>query len=1285
MTPRLSALLTCLLLTSAATAQKADDHFEKKVRPLLHAHCVKCHGADKVKGGLRLDTAEGFAKGGESGPAVVVGDPDKSRLVRAVRGQGDLQMPPDKKLAADDVAVLAQWVKRGAVWPGYQAPMTPATSLSAADPLDPNAPPLAKHLQAWYKADALLFQDGETVHVWPDGSGHGRDLAPTKGSRTGGTGTPPKFVKTGAINHRGSVRFGEGNGFGSSPAHPVKISGDAPYTLVVVANLSRREEGHPYDVLVGFGDVGRPAGGAALCVNRTPDGDRLYLAAGVNRGDSGAAPGSFKAAYNKPLVFTATRTPGPGGKTTRFYVNGQPVDAGAAGPDATPDIRHRDDFGVYVGAAMNGLGAIHGDVAEIAVYDKALSDAERQGVEAGVAGKYGIILPSTLKAVAASFTPEQKVFWAFQPVKPRAQPVVKGKAWPTSPVDHFVLAKLEAKGLKPSPRADKRTLIRRVTFDLTGLPPTPEEIDAFLKDDSPEAFARVVDRLLASPHYGERWGRHWLDIARFGEQDGFDGGSYDHAWKYRDYVIRAFNADKPYDEFVREQLAGDLMATGDRGKDFDRAVATTFLQLGIKDANQRDRDLFLGDLIDDQVHTTGMAFLGLTLGCARCHDHKFDPIPTADYYSLAGFFRNTVSSANLPGRPEQALLVVTKPDAAGTPSHVMSVFDGPATEQRIFRRGSYANLGPVAPRRFLQIIEGPDHLPTLPRGSGRLELAKWVSSPANPLTARVMVNRVWQHHFGTGLVVTSDNFGVLGDHPTHPELLDWLAKSFTDNGWSLKKLHRLMLLSSTYQQAGAEDAEARRADPDNRLLWRMPRCRLEGEVVRDSILAVSGDHDRTAGGPSVGFRGVWGDEHPTLNLYAINIRADYTPFHLPRRSVYLPMLRTARPELLALFDAPDDKATTPRRNETTVAPQALYMMNSPFVRRRAGNLAWSLLGESKATDTDRVRRAYQLIFGRSPSDADVEAGLTFLTDYAAELDPTGAKQKTAGPLEHRLFARYDRAVLDTPGGAAYFRFEEGDRVEPASFAAVNAVRPGTGDALFLNNVKLSQPGALHADTLTGEANLSAGFNVTNNAPVASLLHLVRIDDLKLCQPAGGELSVEFWAKPAALTTAIIVGRDDATERLFRIGTKLIEDKGGKRTVFFTEIAGEGNGGVRTADKLEVLPTTDKWCHVVMTYGGGKRRLFVNGTLADEVPVTGKLPTGTVPLTIGGGAKYNEGFSGWLDEVAVYHRPLTDKEVKDHHDVGTGQAAKGVELSPRTQAWRAYVQALLCSNEFLYVE
>jgi Protein of unknown function (DUF1553)/Protein of unknown function (DUF1549)/Concanavalin A-like lectin/glucanases superfamily/Planctomycete cytochrome C len=1300
---RLVPVLAGLFLASAVVrAQSPDDHFEKAVRPLLHAHCVKCHGPEKIKGGLRLDTPEGFAKGGVSGHVVVPGDPDSSRLIRAVRGQDDLQMPPDKKLAPSDVAVLAEWVKRGAIWPGYQAPMTPSAAIAATDPIDPNAPAIVKHLQAWYKADALSFQDGETVPVWPDSSGNGRDLSPTKGSRPGGTGTAPKFATNGTLNHRPGIRFAEGNGFGSSPAHPVRINGDAPYTLVVVANLIRRNEGHPYDVLVGFGDVGRPAGGAALCVNRPAMGDRLYLAAGVNAADCGASPGSFMASYRKPQVLTVVKTPGPGAKTTRFFVNGQPMAAGAAGTDATLDIRHRDDFGVFVGAAMNGLGAIHGDISEIAIYNKALSDAERQGVEAGVAGKYDITLPSTLKAIAATFTPEQKGFWAFQPVKSPAPPSVKDTTWPTSPVDRFVLAKLEAKGLKPSPEADKRTLLRRVTFDLTGLPPTPGEIDAFGKDDSPGAFARVVDRLLASPHYGERWGRHWLDIARFGEQDGYDGGSYDHAWKYRDYVIRAFNADKPYDEFLREQLAGDLMATGDRAKDYDRAVATTFLQLGIKDANQRDRQLFLSDAIDDQVHATGMAFLGLTLGCARCHDHKFDPIPTADYYSLAGFFRNTVTSPPVAGRAENPLMAKVVADPNGNPSHIMGVSDGPPASQRIFRRGSYANPGPVAPRRFLQILEGADHVPDLPPGSGRLELAKWIASPANPLTARVMVNRVWQHHFGTGLVATSDNFGVLGERPSHPELLDWLAKSFADNGWSLKKLHRLMLLSSTYRQAGTENAEARRADPDNRLLWRMPRRRLDGESLRDSILAVCGDLDRTPGGPSVGFRGVWGDEHPSLNLYAINIRGDYTPFRLLRRSIYLPMLRTAKPELLALFDAPDDKATTPRRTETTVAPQALYMMNSPFVRRRAGNLAWRLLGDAKATDAERMSRAYRLIFGRAPTDAELTSGLSFLAGYAGELDPTGAKQKAAGPLEHRLFARYDRAVLDTPGVAAYFRFEEGDRVEPAPFAASNSVghsavghsavgHSAVGHAarvphgVFLNNVKLSQPGALSPETPTGETNLSAAFNVTNNSPVASLLHLVRVDDPKLCQPTGGELSVEFWAKPAALTTAIIVGRDDSTERLFRIGTRVVEDKTGKRTVFYSEIAGAGNGGMRTADKPEFLPTADTWSHIVLTYGGGKRRLFVNGRLADETTVTGKLPTGAVPLTVGAGARFNEGFSGWVDEVAVYHTAITNDEVNDHHGIGTGQAATGIALSPRMQAWRAYCQALLCGNEFIYVE
>jgi Protein of unknown function (DUF1553)/Protein of unknown function (DUF1549)/Concanavalin A-like lectin/glucanases superfamily/Planctomycete cytochrome C len=1285
-----NSLWSCILALAGsgglglAAEDSAERHFENRVRPLLHAHCVKCHGSTESKAGLRLDTAEGFAKGGESGAVVVPGKPAQSRLLQAVRWQDGLEMPPSKKLGDADVKIFVDWVEQGAIWPGHPVAVT-AESAIIAEPLDPNTPPLVSHLQAWYRADALLFQDGETVYLWPDGSGHGRDLAPTKGSRAGGIGTPPKFVAAGMVNHRRTVRFGEGNGLGSSPAHPVMINGNAPYTMIVVANLTQRLEGHPYDVLVGFGDVGRHAGGAALCVHRSPGGDRLYLASGVNQGDSAPAPGTFNALYKRPAVLTLTKSPGLSGATAKFYVNGLLLESSAAGPDAAPNIQHRDDFSIYVGSAMNGLGAIHGDVSEIAIYDRELTEVERQGLEAGLAGKYEIILPSTLKAISANFTNEQKQFWAFQPVQSPIVPAVQNHDWPISPIDHFILAKLEEKGIRPAPPADKKTLLRRVTFDLIGLPPTPGEIDAFMADESPQAFSQVVDRLLESPHYGERWGKHWLDIARFGEQDGFDGGSYDHAWKYRDYVIKSFNADKPYDEFVREQLAGDLMAAGDRARDYDRAVATTFLQLGIKDANQRDRELFLGDVIDDQVHATGMAFLGLTLGCARCHDHKFDPIPTADYYSLAAFFRGTVTSPHIQGRPENPLMVRTVADANGMPSHVMGVFDGPATSQRIFRRGSYANLGPVAPRRFLQITEGADHLPDLPLGSGRMELANWISASSNPLTPRVIVNRVWQHHFGTGLVATSDNFGVLGERPSHPELLDWLSQTFIDNGWSLKKLHRSMLLSRTYQQAGTENSEARLADPENRMLWRMPRRRLDGEAIRDSILAVSGDLDLTAGGPSLGFRGVWGDEHPELNLYAINIRADYTPFHLQRRSVYLPMLRTAKTELLALFDAPDDKAATPRRTETTVAPQALFMMNSPFVRRRAGNMAWRLLGESNLTDTQRVQRAYRLIHCRLPTEAEARTGLSFLSEYAAQLDPDGTRQQSSAITDPRLFIRYDRSVLETPEIAAYYRLEEGDRVEPIPYPAVNAVSPGTHDGQVLNNVKLSQPGGLEPGSPTGEANLSAAFNVKNNAAGAAESHLIRVDDPKLCEPAGGELSLEFWARPAALARAIILGRDDGQQKLFHIGMQAIEDAAGKRTVFCSSISGEGNGGLRAVDLPDFIPATDKWSHVVLTFGGGQRRIYLNGKLADEIAVTGQLPAGTVPLTIGGGAKFNDAYSGWLDEVAVYHRALTADEVAGHFGVGSGQSTKGLELSPRTQAWRAYCQSLLCSNEFIYVE
>ncbi|MBM3459812.1 MAG: DUF1549 domain-containing protein, partial [Armatimonadetes bacterium] len=446
--------------------------------------------------------------------------------------------------------------------------------------------------------------------------------------------------------------------------------------------------------------------------------------------------------------------------------------------------------------------------------------------------------------------------WSLQPVRDPTPPAVRNRSWPTSAVDRFILAKLEAKGLSPTPRADKRTLIRRVTFDLTGLPPTPEEVAAFLTDPVPDAFARLVDRLLASPHYGERWGRHWLDVVRYADSTANDANAVlRYAYRYRDYVVDAFNRDLPYDRFIQEQLAGDLLpdplpsgARESAAERFRRISATGFLMVGPKALAETDKEQSRLDIVDDQIDVTGRALLGLTVACARCHDHKFDPIPTADYYGLAGIFRSTEPFQDEVRNASMWWEFPLEPAPGEKPVLVMAPKEGKVVDLRIHVRGNRHTLGDPAPRGFLRAVPGARPA-ALPSGqSGRLELARWITSPENPLVRRVLVNRVWQHHFGAGLVPTSDNFGLRGAAPSHPELLDWLATRFAESGWSLKALHRLLLNTSAYQMAGTPNPAAQVADPGNRLLWRTPRRRLEAEELRDALLAVSGRLDRTRGG-----------------------------------------------------------------------------------------------------------------------------------------------------------------------------------------------------------------------------------------------------------------------------------------------------------------------------------------------------------------------------------------------------------------------------------------------------
>jgi hypothetical protein len=898
MARKLRWMFGCVLASSATLAWGADvakpdpaqvEFFETKVRPVLASRCWSCHGSQKQKAGLRLDTFDLMMKGGESGPVVVPGSPDESPLIEAVRYNGSTQMPPKGKLAEPEIAALTEWVKGGAFWPA---------------------------------------------------------------------------------------------------------SGPAP----------------------------RPATAAA-----------------------------------KPVI-----------------------------------------------------------------------------------------------------TAEDRAFWSFRPVQSPPVPAVKDAAWPKTAIDAFILACLESKGLRPVAPADKRALIRRASFDLTGLPPSPEEVDAFLADDSPEAFARVVDRLLSSPHYGERWGRYWLDVARYGEDQAhsFKPRLYPYGYRYRDWLVKALNDDMPYDRFVMEQIAADLL--DGPGRD-ERLAALGYFALGpVYYGNAVD------DELDDRIDTLCRGFLGLTVACARCHDHKFDPIPTQDYYALAGIFSSTEYKEYPSGTPDQvaafekaqaaikaktdeqaaclkaesirwaeglvsetsrymvaAWSLVNKrkanpklatedvakaeklhdfalarwveylypegPDnrphlarwraviahqdpakdlsadeaaradvakvAGAFQDYVVSIQKlrdaieahraasaaiapegeklataAPALDpkdaavlrelvsaqggagvfalpkkgsaqallapegraklkaikeeldrltkespklalthgltegktianMRVHLRGNAETLGDEAPRRFLSILSDVASAP-FSQGSGRLELARAIASPDNPLTPRVIVNRVWEHHFGRGLVGTPSNFGHMGERPTHPELLDYLASRFVAGGWSLKALHRAIMLSATYQLSAAPDAKAEEVDPDNTLLWRMNRRRLEVEAWRDAMLAVSGRLVPTLGGPSL-------DLADPSNC---------------RRTFYAAISRHNLDGLLRLFDFPDPNITSDKRPVTAVPLQQLFVLNSEFMERQAKALAARLSAGPDASDADRIRRAFPLLYGRPATDREVQMGIEFLAE-----------------------------------------------------------------------------------------------------------------------------------------------------------------------------------------------------------------------------------------------------------------------------------------------------------------
>jgi Protein of unknown function (DUF1549)/Protein of unknown function (DUF1553)/Planctomycete cytochrome C len=659
--------------------------------------------------------------------------------------------------------------------------------------------------------------------------------------------------------------------------------------------------------------------------------------------------------------------------------------------------------------------------------------------------------------------------WSFRPLRRPEVPQVGNLSpaeesdWSTHPIDRFIYRKLAGRGLSPAPAADRWTLIRRVTFDLTGLPPTPEEVGAFLSDDRPDAYERLVDRLLASPRYGQRWARHWLDLVRFADSDGYRQDAYrPDAWRYRDYVVRSFNVDKPYDRFLAEQLAGDELDPDD----LELRVATGYLRLGPYEYNQRDVGGQWDDILNDITDVTGEVFLGLSIGCARCHDHKFDPILQDDYYRLRAFFAPLLPRDDLPlarsrewddyrarraawekatagvlheldaiARPyrdrgtESALAkfqddiraILAKPEAERTPRErqigalayrqvafehaqvpavlkgrdkdrwaqlqaqlkrydalkppdpgaVMAATDvGPVAPPTIVPGGR--KRGPIEPGFPVAMEAGPARVvppAAAPRSTGRrLALARWLGRPDNPLSTRVIVNRIWQYHFGRGLASTTSDFGRLGEPPSHPDLLDWLASEFVRGGWRWKPMHRLIVTSATYRQASSrpldEVVRAARIDPEDRLLWKQTVRRLDAEEIRDAVLAVSGDLDPRMGGPAV---------EASRN----------------RRTIETRIMRNAPDAMLSAFDAPDGSGSTPRRDTTTTSTQALMLLNGQWTLDRARAFAGRLerLSSGSAGHRDHVLLAYRLAMVRPPEPGEVDQAAAFIAQVGSSVRP----------------------------------------------------------------------------------------------------------------------------------------------------------------------------------------------------------------------------------------------------------------------------------------------------------
>jgi hypothetical protein len=679
------------------------------------------------------------------------------------------------------------------------------------------------------------------------------------------------------------------------------------------------------------------------------------------------------------------------------------------------------------------------------VNDGAFDPRDTPPVGARAVKKYGVSLE------------EGRKFWSMQPVREPTLPDVQDRGWLQTPIDAFVLARLEKIGLKPEPAADRRTLLRRLAYDLTGLPPTIAEMEAFVADGSPHAFEAAMERYLASPRYGERWGRHWLDVVRYSDTCG-NASDYPvpQAHKYRDWVVQAIAADKPYDQFLREQLAGDLIPGGTEAERHERIVATGYLAIARRFGGNRDGEFHL--TLEDTIDNLGRGLLGSSIACARCHDHKFDPFTQNDYYGLYGIFSSTrypfpgaevgkrqedfvpllppaeveaivnaheqrVAAADAEvkrleaeeaeinkqpdGEEKKAAQAALSPKLAETRNRrgqvqaeilpierAYAVAEGKVANARLHVRGDPKRLGDEVSRHFPAVLGG--QAVSADSASGRLELAEWIVDPANPLTARVMVNRIWQQHFGRGLVETPNDFGHQGKPPSHPELLDYLAAQFVKSGWSIKAMHRLILQSHTWQLASSVSPDGMRLDPNNELFGHFPRRRLSAEELRDTLLVVSGQLDETRPTPHpFPPENTWGwtQHNPFVAAYDSS-----------KRSIYLMQQRLRKNPYLALFDGADPSSSTGVRLMSTTPLQALFLMNGPLAHSASSGLAERIRAAS-AAEGERIEFAHRLLFGRTAEAEEVAACGEFLETYRQRLTSLGTPAERIDAVAWEALAR----------------------------------------------------------------------------------------------------------------------------------------------------------------------------------------------------------------------------------------------------------------------------------------